>query len=555
MLRVRLLIYVRDLQMFTVYCFVIRVMMGTGSGANLTSTFTYVASTFTEKISLTLGLLEVFTSLGLCVGPALGGLLFEVGGYSMPFYAVGAFLLLLLPINALAMPKIEGRSSHSLSYGRALIYPPMYVTLGAVAMVTMVFAFFDATVAQHLADRFTLSPRPIGLILLLFAVCYGLSSPVFGRISDALGKHRLIMAGVSLTLGSVALVAVSPPDLLNFIPSDALWVTLLSLCLVSVASAATLIPTFAVLCDLVKGPLGFPEDVQTDALVSAAFQTFFYLGCVIGAGGGGYLVDHLGYSNAVGVVSAVVLFWGLLTLTTAAAMSCCSPSNSHQPLPIDDKLAVDVDTSVPTASVVIDDPAPEARARGRPENLDLSQLSIRESGGYKTFLPEIGSLSPPPERAEMLPVGAEGDRSSEESEANGVLVEEVLRRGVNRIGSRERLGGSRERLGESREKLRRSKERMGGSRERLRGSRERLGRSRERLGRSVERISGWLSTGGESSGERGGGSRERVATSEERAGAQEETRIAEMIKNADLHELQELLRSPMETSPDFPPPW
>ena len=31
--------------------------------------------------------------------------------------------------------------------------------------------------------------------------------------------------------------------------------------------------------------------------------------CVVGAGGSGYLVDHVGYNNALGIVGAVILFW------------------------------------------------------------------------------------------------------------------------------------------------------------------------------------------------------------------------------------------------------
>ena len=50
-----LLVYVKDLQMFTIYCFVIRVVMGTGSGGNITATYTYIASMFTGRCSMFTG--------------------------------------------------------------------------------------------------------------------------------------------------------------------------------------------------------------------------------------------------------------------------------------------------------------------------------------------------------------------------------------------------------------------------------------------------------------------------------------------------------------------
>ena len=199
-----------------------------------------------------------------------------------------------------------------------------------------------------------------------------------------------------------------------------------------------------------------------------------------------------------------------LTIITAAALTCCCPpSNKHQPLPTEDKSTASAD---PLTCPVSADPEPSPRPKHRPDNLDLSRLSIRESGGYKTFLPEIGSLSPPPERAELSGEGEGGEGSSPEGESRAVLTVDVLEKTTEkRRESREEIGGSKEKMGE----------RLGGSRQRMGGGGSPAGRKKE---------------------------------SEERAGEQE-VRIAEMIKNADLSELQELLRSPIESSPDSPPPW
>ena len=201
---------------------------------------------------------------------------------------------------------------------------------------------------------------------------------------------------------------------------------------------------------------------------------------------------------------------GFLTIITAAALTCCCPpSNKHQPLPTEDKPAASAD---PLTCPVSADPEPSPRPKPRPDNLDLSRLSIRESGGYKTFLPEIGSLSPPPERAELSGEGGGGEGSSPEGGSRAVLTVDVLEKTTEkRKGSREEVGGSKEKMG------------------------ERLGGSGQRLG--------------------GGSPAGRGRGPEERAGEREEVRIAEMIKNADLSELQELLRSPVESSPDSPPPW
>ncbi|XP_035826929.1 MFS-type transporter SLC18B1-like [Aplysia californica] len=44
--------------------------------------------------SLTHGIMETATSLGFMVGPAIGSFLYEAGGFGLPFYVIGSFILL-----------------------------------------------------------------------------------------------------------------------------------------------------------------------------------------------------------------------------------------------------------------------------------------------------------------------------------------------------------------------------------------------------------------------------------------------------------------------------
>ncbi|XP_037094251.1 MFS-type transporter SLC18B1-like [Pollicipes pollicipes] len=192
-------------------------------------------------------------------------------------------------------------------------------------MATMMIGFTEATLAQHLASRFEFKPRTIGLIFLMYSVAYGVASPISGRLSDVI-NNRLLLIGCALVLTSPVLICFSPPTLLAFIPSDRLWLALLCLCLAAALIAATMVPTFGVLRDMLKGPVGLPDDVTTDALVSSAFQTFFYVGYVVGPAVGGLLVDSMGFSNSVVVISGVVLFWGVLSLITGSVLACQRPS-------------------------------------------------------------------------------------------------------------------------------------------------------------------------------------------------------------------------------------
>jgi len=42
-----------------------------------------------KKIAKLNGILQTFTGLGMLMGPIIGGYLFKLGGFSLPFYTVG----------------------------------------------------------------------------------------------------------------------------------------------------------------------------------------------------------------------------------------------------------------------------------------------------------------------------------------------------------------------------------------------------------------------------------------------------------------------------------
>ena len=59
------------------------------------------------------GSLEIFTGLGLILGPPLGGWLYQAYGYELPFLVLGCILLLMVPFNIMVMPSCGRGSSIS----------------------------------------------------------------------------------------------------------------------------------------------------------------------------------------------------------------------------------------------------------------------------------------------------------------------------------------------------------------------------------------------------------------------------------------------------------
>jgi MFS family permease len=63
---------------FVALCFVVRCMEAVGAAAFATAGFTLVAELFPDNIGGVMGTLETFVGLGLSIGPAIGGALYDV---------------------------------------------------------------------------------------------------------------------------------------------------------------------------------------------------------------------------------------------------------------------------------------------------------------------------------------------------------------------------------------------------------------------------------------------------------------------------------------------
>ncbi|CAG0924637.1 unnamed protein product, partial [Notodromas monacha] len=110
---------VTDKEAFVTLAFIVRSAKALGAAAFSTASFTYVAHGFPESLGAMMGTLETFSGLGLTLGPVIGGGLYTVsvstplGGYKLPFFAMGTLLLMTIPINYKLLPKIAASDRRS----------------------------------------------------------------------------------------------------------------------------------------------------------------------------------------------------------------------------------------------------------------------------------------------------------------------------------------------------------------------------------------------------------------------------------------------------------
>lgn len=189
-LRLRCLICLYPLiqghNLFITLAFAIRIIEAVGNAAFLTASFAIIAKEFPDNIGTTFvssihfstnasyfhlqlyghfkASLETFFGLGLIVGPMVGGALYAVGGYFLPFAVLGSCLFITAMLTACVLPKHPaerdaGQAGPSMK--NVLRQPGVLVCAIGICATSTSIGFLGATLEPHLR-QFGLSPVLLG---------------------------------------------------------------------------------------------------------------------------------------------------------------------------------------------------------------------------------------------------------------------------------------------------------------------------------------------------------------------------------------------------------
>ncbi|KAM9842147.1 MFS-type transporter SLC18B1 [Aulostomus maculatus] len=282
---------------FITLCFVVRSIDAVGFAGAMTSSFSLTAKIFPNNVATVLGSLEIFTGLGLILGPPVGGWFYQSFGYEVPFMLLGCLLLIMVPFNIYILPTIDADPSKD-SFFRLLTHVKILLICYVIFTLSAGLGFLDATLSLHAIEKFNLSAGYVGLIMLGLSLPYCLGSPLMGYFTDKYPATRswfMVTGGIATAFGFFLL---GPVPFLH-IPSQ-LWLLVLMLGVIGFSLGMTAIPTFPeiITCAYEEG---FEEGLSTLGMVSGLFGAVWSMGMFYGPIVGGLITQHLSFEWAAAI--------------------------------------------------------------------------------------------------------------------------------------------------------------------------------------------------------------------------------------------------------------
>jgi len=289
------IIYINNTVVFICISFALRILSAMGNAAFTCGSFTLASKEFPDNVSSVFGLLGTTWGVGAIAGPLLGGALYEVGGFILPFMVNGCIVLLVGIMSIFLIPKYKSEQNDKDTKENLSVYslfkvPETFTFLSPLIAGAFSIGYFMTALEVHLR-QFNLSKLETGGMFMIEGIAYSLCSPLWGIIADkVLPPIIAIQVGAVFMFTSFFIVGPAP-----FLPVGSnIILVMCGMAFFGIGFGAAFVVGFN---GVLQGAHnnGFPKTLATNGLISGVFTSTFSLGCFIGPSIGGYLLDYFGF--------------------------------------------------------------------------------------------------------------------------------------------------------------------------------------------------------------------------------------------------------------------
>jgi multidrug resistance protein len=260
--------------------FVARLLQGAADGITWIVGFAMIADLYgPDERGRAMGLAMAGSTLGIIIGPVLGGWLYEIGGIRLPFVVVAVMAVVELVVFAVVAPPTRGTGTAA-PLRRVLTHRPVAICALVVIAGGGTIAMLEPVIPLVLRARLGFGPAQIGALFGIASIASTAMHPIYGRFSDRWGGRRLMLIGL---FGS------------------ALVLPLLTLAYDFRSTAMAMVPMWIVFSMIVTPSLYYMAEVASAAgfesygVVYGIYNMAWAVGLMVSPALGGFLLERLGF--------------------------------------------------------------------------------------------------------------------------------------------------------------------------------------------------------------------------------------------------------------------
>ena len=253
---------------------------------------------------------EACFGIGTMVGPTVGGGLYDIGGFSLPFWVSGSIMVFMALVTLIFFKASKDcltkkEEEYDISWLSLLKTPGVPISLFTVIFAGIAWSWYSASLEPFMSGAFSSSPSEVGLAYMTFGMTYTLFTPIFGYLIDR-GLDGLLTCIVGNSLIAASFIFLGPIPPLSFLELGS-WMTFLSLGVQGLGSAATYIGALLYMMKSVKDS-GISVTEQTTGMVSSIWVVADCAGGMAGSSLGGVAFDTVGFAwGSMAMVSSIMI--------------------------------------------------------------------------------------------------------------------------------------------------------------------------------------------------------------------------------------------------------
>lgn len=268
-----------------------RMCQGAASGATWTAGLALIAEHYPEKRVAMMGYAFTGSTAGSILGPVIGGMIYHLGGYRMPFVVNALLFVVEICLLIFVLPRGERKQQEGVRMWTLVKNKPALTAAVAVLLAAFGWGILEPLLPAHVAS-YGASVRTIGIMFTVSAVVYGLFAPVVGRATERFPARKVMAAGAFALV--FTLPAVSAFRQIGYV--------VVALCAVNVSFAFLLNPASAELANAVDR-----AGLTCYSTVYAMYNIAYSAGMIAASGMATLTIGALGFRGALLSVSGVLL--------------------------------------------------------------------------------------------------------------------------------------------------------------------------------------------------------------------------------------------------------